>query len=134
VHLFDCVMPCAGAEAFVVTTPESLPRGWPAARIMATIERHNAYPTIWCSGVRLDDGRSTSGRWPGSGPGISTAFRLRRYPVIVAMQLRTSVSARRARLRASCARRLRHRRHLPLNTNGGQLSAGQAGAAGGYQN
>ncbi len=44
-RLFDCVMPCAGAEAFLVTTrarAEAL--GMPYAKLLATIERHNAFP------------------------------------------------------------------------------------------
>ena len=45
IHLFDCVMPCAGAEAI-----PGVPRGYrqvarPAGvRILSTIERHNAFP------------------------------------------------------------------------------------------
>jgi len=45
IHLFDCVMPCAGAEAFIVCredTAKSL--NVPSVRILSTIERHNAYP------------------------------------------------------------------------------------------
>ena len=44
-RLFDCVMPCAGADAFVVlrrARAEQL--GLPYARVLATIERHNAFP------------------------------------------------------------------------------------------
>src|SRR5882672_6517996 len=43
-HLFDCVMPCAGADAFLVLTEEkarSLRLKY--ARILGTIERHNAF-------------------------------------------------------------------------------------------
>src|ERR1700746_2502433 len=45
IHLFDCVMPCAGAEAFLVCredVAESL--NLPSVRILSTIERHNAFP------------------------------------------------------------------------------------------
>ena len=44
-RLFDCVMPCAGADAFLVlqrARAEQL--GLPCVRILATIERHNAFP------------------------------------------------------------------------------------------
>ncbi|WP_022678544.1 thiolase family protein [Novosphingobium sp. B-7] len=138
VHLFDCVMPCAGAEAFVVTTPEiAAARGWPAARIMTTIERHNAYP---------DDPVQRRGGWAmdvdelwamaGIGPGdIDCLQAYDDYPVIVAMQLEDLGFCP----PGTIARFLRETHFgidgtLPLNTNGGQLSAGQAGAAGGYQN
>ena len=45
IHLFDCVMPCAGAEALLVCredTARSL--DLPGVRILSTIERHNAFP------------------------------------------------------------------------------------------
>src|SRR5258708_33155957 len=45
IHLFDCVMPCAGAEAFLVCREDAAKSlGLPAARLLSTIERHNAYP------------------------------------------------------------------------------------------
>ena len=45
IHLFDCVMPCAGAEAFLVCREDAANgQGLPAARLLATIERHNAFP------------------------------------------------------------------------------------------
>ena len=45
VTLFDCVMPCAGAEAFLVMREEDArASGLPYARLLSTIERHNAYP------------------------------------------------------------------------------------------
>ena len=44
VTLFDCVMPCAGAEAFLVMREEDArASGLPYARLLSTIERHNAY-------------------------------------------------------------------------------------------
>src|SRR5918912_2363382 len=40
-HLFDCVMPCAGAEAFLVCREDAARSlGLAGARILATIERH----------------------------------------------------------------------------------------------
>ena len=45
IALFDCVMPCAGAEAFLVTSRDVADElGLASARLLATIERHNAYP------------------------------------------------------------------------------------------
>ncbi|MBP6816655.1 MAG: thiolase family protein, partial [Burkholderiaceae bacterium] len=43
-HLYDCVMPCAGAEGFLVMR-EARARdlGLPFVRILATQERHNAF-------------------------------------------------------------------------------------------
>src|SRR5918994_3336323 len=43
IHLFDCVMPCAGGEAFLVMSEERARElGLPHAVIRGAIERHNA--------------------------------------------------------------------------------------------
>ena len=45
IALFDCVMPVAGAEAFLVMSEtDAKAQGLPFVRILSTIERHNAYP------------------------------------------------------------------------------------------
>ena len=45
IALYDCVMPCAGAECFLVMTEdEAARRNLPFARLTAAIERHNAHP------------------------------------------------------------------------------------------
>jgi len=138
VHLYDCVMPCAGAEAFLVTTPEvAAARGLPAAQILATIERHNAFP---------DDLVQLRGGWEmdidtfweagGISPGdVDTLQVYDDYPVIVAMQIGDLGFCPKGGV-AEFIRRTSFEigGDLPLNTNGGQLSAGQAGAAGGFQN
>src|SRR5262249_52995701 len=44
IHLFDCVMPCAGAEAFLVMREETARSlDLPCAKILSTIERHHAF-------------------------------------------------------------------------------------------
>jgi len=138
VHLYDCVMPCAGAEAFIVTTPEiAARRGLPAARIRATIERHNAFP---------DDPVQLRGGWAmdieemwtmaGIGPqDVDTLQVYDDYPVIVAMQIEDLGFCEKGHVADYIrATSFDIDGDLPLNTNGGQLSAGQAGAAGGFQN
>ena len=44
-HLFDCVMPCAGADGFLVMA-ETRARALdlPYVRVLGAIERHNAFP------------------------------------------------------------------------------------------
>ncbi|PVX30841.1 thiolase family protein [Sphingomonas pokkalii] len=138
VHLYDCVMPCAGAEAFLVTTPEVAARyGLPVARVLATIERHNAFagdPVQWRGGWAMD----VDALWQGAGiaPGdVDTVQVYDDYPVIVAMQLEDLGFCGKGEIGAFLrATRFEIDGDLPLNTNGGQLSAGQAGAAGGFQN
>jgi acetyl-CoA acetyltransferase len=135
-HLFDCVMPCAGAEAFLVCHEESAKSlGLPAVRILATIERHNAFPDDpiqYRGGWALDAGElwQMAGFKPADVDLLETYDD---YPVIVTMQFEDL---------GFCAKGEGPdfiRSHtftadgsFPHNTSGGQLSAGQAGAAGGY--
>ncbi|MEP6785982.1 MAG: thiolase family protein [Sphingomonadales bacterium] len=138
VHLYDCVMPCAGAEAFVVTTPEiAAARGLSAARVLGTIERHNAFPddpVQLRGGWEMDIDRfwEATGITPAE---IDTLQAYDDYPVIVAMQIQDLGFCRKGQI-ADFIRGTSFDidGDLPLNTNGGQLSAGQAGAAGGFQN
>ncbi len=57
-HLYDCVMPCAGADGFLVMhRSRAIALGLPCARILATIERHNAFPEDpiqWRGGWAMD--------------------------------------------------------------------------------
>ena len=138
VHLYDCVMPCAGAEAFVVTTPAIAARlSLPAARVRSTIERHNAYPADpvqWRGGWAMD----ADELWDAAGIAPAAVDMLQAYddyPVILAMQLEDLGFCPKGTV-ADYIRRTDFTigGDLPLNTNGGQLSAGQAGAAGGFQN
>ncbi|MBB3938597.1 acetyl-CoA acetyltransferase [Novosphingobium fluoreni] len=138
VHLYDCVMPCAGAEAFLVTTAKVAERlGLQTVRVLSTIERHNAYPddlVQWRGGWAMDV--DDLWRMAGIGPqDIDTLQVYDDYPVIVAMQLEDLGFC----AKGDVAQFIRRTNFgidgdLPLNTNGGQLSAGQAGAAGGFQN
>ena len=138
VQLFDCVMPCAGAEAFVVTTPEKAESlGLSYAAVRATIERHNAFP---------EDTVQTRGGWVMDIDELWSAADLTPhdmhmvqvyddYPVIVAMQISDLGFCNKQALPQFIAdNEFTIDGSLPLNTNGGQLSAGQAGAAGGFQN
>ena len=45
IRLFDCVMPCAGADGFLVMRKDMAKKlDLPYARLLASIERHNAFP------------------------------------------------------------------------------------------
>ncbi len=136
IHLFDCVMPCAGAEAFLVCREEDARRaGLPFARVLAAIERHNAFP---------DDPIQTRGGWAvdrdelwsmaGVSPDdVDFLQTYDDYPVIVMMQIEDLGFCAKGEAPAFVrAHRLTHDGDFPHNTSGGQLSVGQAGAAGGY--
>ena len=136
IALFDCVMPCAGAEAFLVMTEEEAGRrGLPAARIAATIERHNAFPDDPMQlrgGWEVDRDRL----WEGAacGPGdVDLVQTYDDYPVISMLQFEDlGFCAKGAAPAFLRDRDLTIAGDLPHNTSGGQLSAGQAGAGGGF--
>ena len=136
IHLFDCVMPCAGAEAFVVCR-EDAARGLtvPFARVLSAIERHNAYPDDpiqyrggWA--MDRDDLWGMAGIAPDAVDFVQTYDD---YPVIVMMQLEDLGFCAKGEAPAFVrAHSLTTDGDFPHNTSGGQLSVGQAGAGGGY--
>ena len=136
VALFDCVMPCAGAEAFLVMredTARSL--NLSPVHLRATIERHNAYP---------EDPIQLRGGWALDCDELYAMAALRPsdidvietyddYPVIVMMQFEDlGFCAKGEGPEFVRSHDLTVGGDFPHNTSGGQLSVGQAGAAGGY--
>ena len=136
IGLFDCVMPCAGAEAFLVMREaEAKALGLPFARLLATIERHNAHaqdPVQHRGGWTVDIAElyAMAGARPEQ---VSFVETYDDYPVISAMQFEDLglcgkgeaadfIRQHDFTVDGSC----------PHNTSGGQLSVGQAGCAGGY--
>src|SRR5881394_1899244 len=89
-HLFDCVMPCAGADGFLVMTDERAKKlGLPFARLLGTIERHNAFasdPIQMRAGWALD--RADLYEQAGAGPDdMDFVQTYDDYPVISLMQM-----------------------------------------------
>ena len=134
--LYDCVMPCAGAEAYLVMREaDARAHGLPYANILSTVERHNAFP---------DDPVQFRGGWTldvdelwgmaGIGPGdVDLLQTYDDYPVICVMQMEDlgfcEKGAGAAFIRSNT---FTCDGSFPHNTSGGQLSVGQAGAAGGF--
>lgn len=135
-RLYDCVMPCAGAEAFLVMSPRrAADLGLPFARVLGTLERHNAFP---------DDPVQTRGGWALDREALFAQAGVRHgdvdfvqtyddYPVMSAVQMEDLGFC----AKGEAAQFIREHTFtfdgtFPMNTSGGQLSAGQAGAAGGY--
>ena len=135
-HLFDCVMPCAGAEGFLVMPIERAEDlKLPYVRILGTIERHNAF---------ADDPIQMRGGWEMDRDDLFEQADVTHddidflqtyddYPVITAMQIEDLGFCGKGEAPEFI------RKHtfetdgsFPLNTSGGQLSVGQAGIAGGY--
>ena len=134
-RLFDCVMPCAGADAFLVMSEERARRlGIPFATLKGTIERHNAFasdPVQMRAGWALD--RADLYEQAGVGPqDMDFVETYDDYPVITLMQIEDLGFCGKGEGPAFIRRHeLTWDGSFPLNTSGGQLSVGQAGAAGG---
>lgn len=134
--LFDCVMPCAGAEAFLVMREdEAVRRGLRFARLSGTIERHNAFaddPIQLRGGWEMD--RDELYDMAGCGPeDMDLLQTYDDYPVISMMQIEDlGFCPKGAGPEFVRSHDLTVTGDFPHNTSGGQLSAGQAGAAGGY--
>lgn len=136
IALFDCVMPVAGSEAYLVMREdEAIKRNLRFAHILGTIERHNAH---------IEDPIQLRGGWTvdidelwemaGCGPDdIDLLQTYDDYPVISAMQIEDMGFCAKGEAAAFIrSHDLTVEGDFPHNTSGGQLSAGQAGAAGGF--
>ena len=134
-HLFDCVMPCAGADGFLVLAEERARQlGMRYARLLGAIERHNAYatdPVQMRAGWALD--RAELYEQAAAGPqDMDFVQTYDDYPVISVMQLEDLGFCAKGEAPAFIRNNtFTWDGSLPLNTSGGQLSVGQAGAAGG---
>ena len=135
-HKLDLVMPCAGAEGFLVMR-EARARelGLRFARLRAVVERHNAYPdeTVMLRGgwaqdaARLYDMAGTS---PGH---IDVVATYDDCPAVMFMQLEGLGFCGQGEARHFVQEHdLRFDGDFPHNTSGGQLGCGQAGCAGGF--
>jgi acetyl-CoA acetyltransferase len=135
-HMFDCVMPCAGAEAFLVMDVARAHRlGLPYAVLRGAIERHNAYsadPVADRGGWAMD--RDQLYAQAGVAPGDIDCLQVYDdYPVIVLQQIEDLGFCGKGDGAAFVRDHdLGVEGSFPLNSCGGQLACGQAGAAGGF--
>jgi acetyl-CoA acetyltransferase len=132
-RLYDCVLPCAGAEAVVVAALDRVPKE-KRVRVLATREQHNHPPGEVAPlhiGAQLFRDRLYADA--GVGPAdMQFVQAYDDYPVMVAIQLEdlgyfTAGEAPSFLAKHSFA----WNGSFPLNTGGGQLSCGQTGAGGG---
>lgn len=135
-HLFDCVMPCAGAEAFLVMRDtKARELGLPYTHLRGAIERHNAYaedPVMTRGGWLVD--RHELYAQAGAAPAdVDLIQTYDDYPVIVMLQFEDlGFCDKGGGPQFVRTHSLTHDGDFPNNTSGGQLSCGQPGAAGGY--
>lgn len=135
-HLFDCVMPCAGADAFLVMSEQrARDHGLAHVTLRGAIERHNAFaddPVMFRGGwlVDRDDLYAQADVRP---PAIDVVMTYDDYPVIAMMQFEDLGFCDKGGGPAFVrSHSMTSTGSFPANTSGGQLSAGQAGAAGGF--
>src|SRR2546423_2824770 len=134
-HLFDCVMPCAGADGFLVLSEERARfLRLPYAKLLGTIERHNAFasdPVQMRAGWALD--RADLYEQAGAGPqGMDFVQTYDDYPGISLLQIEDLGFCAKGEGPAFIRKEtFTWDGSFPVNTSGGQLSVGQAGAAGG---
>jgi len=132
-HLFDCVMPCSGAEAILVGPLDRAPKG-KAVAVRAFAERHN-HPVGEVTPLRGGWELFRDRFWDEAGfaPGdVDFVQAYDDYPIMVAIQLEDMGFCRKGEVGPFLERTvLRHDGDLPLNTGGGQLSCGQTGGGGG---
>ncbi len=133
IRLYDCVMPCSGADAVVVAPLDRLTEGRPV-RVLAGYERHN-HPVGEIAPLRGGWELFREALYDDAGYGPADMDFVQAYddyPIMVAIQLEDLGFCRKGEVgRLLAENTFSFDGSLPLNTNGGQLSCGQAGAAGG---
>lgn len=128
---YDCVPPVTGADAVVLVADPG--NGTPRAKVLTV---RASYNTDQQAGDGLATGLRTcaSAGWEeaGIGPGdVGLVCVYDDYPAMVVAQLADLGVLPAQDDPANFIKRRIATRELPVNTSGGQLSAGQAGAAGG---
>ena len=133
IRLYDCVLPCAGAEAVVVGAVDRVAPG-KAVRVLSGYEQHN-HPPGEISPLRggWELFRDALYRDAGYGPrDLDFVQAYDDYPIMVAIQLEDLGFCDKGEVgRLLEQNSLTWDGSLPLNTGGGQLSCGQSGAGGG---
>jgi acetyl-CoA acetyltransferase len=132
-RLYDCVMPCAGAEAFLAMRADLARRhGLKFARVLGTIEGHKAF---------ADDAIALRGGWAldrdelyaQAGVGLDEMDFVTTYDDYLVMNMIQfewlGLCREGEALEFVRANTFTADGTCPLNTSGGQLSRGQAGTA-----
>lgn len=131
--LYDCVMPCAGADAILVGPLDRVPSG-KGVRVLSAHERHNRAPGELAP---LQGGwvEFRESMYDEAGFGTEDMDFVQLYddfPIMAAIQLEDlGFCAKGEAGRFIEANRFTYDGTLPVNTGGGQLSSGQAGGAAG---
>lgn len=134
-RLYDCVMPCIGADAVVVVSERIAKQALgPNVRILSAQEIHNAHKNdVYVNPCGFDMLRDSLFERAGLGPAdLDFAQVYDDYPVMAFHQLEGLGIAEVGKTAEFIERKgITTKGAFPVNTGGGQLSAGQAGASGG---
>lgn len=133
IGLYDCVLPCTGAEAVIVTALDRVPRE-KRVRVLSGYERHNdpAGEIAPLSGgwAKFRDRLFADAAKHHADLDFVQAYD--DYPIMVAIQLEDLGFCEKGKIgEFLAANDFAFDGSFPLNTNGGQLSCGQSGAGGG---
>lgn len=135
-HKLDLVMPCAGAEGFLVLREEhARALQLPYARVLSVVERHNAFPNehpVVRGGWEQERERlyGQAGRTPLD---VDVVAVYDDCPAVAFMQLEGLGFCAQGQAKQLVREHdVRFCGDFPVNTSGGQLGCGQAGAAGGF--
>lgn len=129
---YDCVPPVSGASAIIVSTPDKCPAHRKPVRVRALKQSFN-YDHQAGDGLATGLSQISSDLWSAAGvdpEDVDLASIYDDYPAIVLAQLNDLKMIPKSDLGLFLHEKIRTRK-LPVNTSGGLLSAGQAGAAGG---
>jgi len=134
-RLYDCVLPCCGADAIVMVSERLAERlKGPKTRLLSAGEMHN-YPASDIYALSAGWETFSPRMWEQSGltPQDMDVVQLYDdYPVMCFVQLEGMGFAEKGQAaRLFKERDCTVRGTFPVNTGGGQLSAGQCGASGG---
>jgi acetyl-CoA acetyltransferase len=133
IRLYDCVLPCPGADAVIVAPLDRAQPG-KGVKVLSGYERHN-HPVGEIAPLRGGWELFRDYLWAdaGFGPGdMNFVQAYDDYPIMVGIQLEDLGFCPKGEVgRYLADHTFSFDGTAPLNTNGGQLSCGQAGAAGG---
>jgi len=132
-RLYDCVLPCSGAEAVIVGALDRAPKG-KGIRVLSGYERHN-HPPGEPAPLRGGWELFRDALYQDAGFGPSEMDFLQAYddyPIMVAIQLEDLGFCKKGEVGHFLEQHsFAWNGSLPLNSGGGQLSCGQSGAGGG---
>jgi acetyl-CoA acetyltransferase len=132
-RLYDCVMPCSGAEALIIGPLDRVPRS-KGVRLLSARERHN-HPLGEIAPVRggwevFRDALFDEAGYAHGDMDFMNCYD--DFPIMAAIQIEDLGFCKKGEVgRFLDANRLTHDGSFPFNTGGGQLSTGQAGGSAG---